>query len=429
MLRFAPSPTGDMHIGNLRVALFNHIMAKKLNMPLLIRIEDTDKERNIQGKDKEILELLSIFGIEYFSVIYQSHNLRLHQQKANELLEKGLAFRCYCTQEELEAKKEEAIKRGIAYRYDGKCENIKERLDKPFTIRIKKPNKPIGFVDKIKGSFEFSPDEIDSFVIIRNDGTPVYNFACAIDDMEWKIKLIIRGEDHLSNTPKQIHIQHSLGIDYKIEYAHLPIILNQDGKKMSKRDDASSIKWLLEQGIVPKALANYLILLGNKCSDEIFELQDAYTFFELENISKSPAKFDMAKLYFINREHLRKIDKKEVADAIGMEFEKIKKLLEIYLKESQTLIELKSKLKPIFEPKIAPKGFEEQFLKLKEILLKMDFPNSYEDFKKELIQKSGLKGKELFKPLRVLLTGKEDGPELAELYDALRERLKEIVTL
>jgi glutamyl-tRNA synthetase len=279
MLRFAPSPTGDMHIGNLRVALFNYLEASKRGEELIIRIEDTDKERNIEGKDAEIVALLDLFGIKYRDVLYQSKNFKFHSAMAIDLLHRKKAFNCFCTQEELQAKKEAAKEAKKAYRYDGTCENLpaEEVIDnpKPFSVRIKKPTSPIAFKDIIKGEISFEPDDIDSFIILRVDKTPTYNFACAVDDMLSDISIVIRGEDHLSNTPKQIHIRRSLGYEKEIEYAHLPIILNAEGKKMSKRDNASSVKWLLEEGFLPEAIANYLILIGNKTPKEIFTLQEA----------------------------------------------------------------------------------------------------------------------------------------------------------
>jgi len=225
MLRFAPSPTGDMHIGNLRVAIFNYIVAKQRNERFIVRIEDTDKERNIEGKDREILEILNLFGLKYDEVYYQSHNLTIHQHMAIKMLEERKAFACFCSPEELEAEREAAKEAKRAYRYSGKCELLSDKEvlenEKPFTVRLKKPRNPIEFDDVIKGRLSFAPDDIDSFVIMRADKTPTYNFACAIDDMIHDISLVIRGEDHVSNTPKQIHIRNLLGYDKEIGYAHL----------------------------------------------------------------------------------------------------------------------------------------------------------------------------------------------------------------
>ncbi|EOH5340528.1 glutamate--tRNA ligase, partial [Campylobacter coli] len=211
MYRFAPSPTGDMHIGNLRAALFNYICARQKNMDFILRIEDTDKARNITGKEEEIKEILHLFGISWQHYYVQSENLKFHRQMALKLVSEKKAFACFCTEEELEAKKELAKKQGKAYRYDGTCQNLADidvlKCEKPFVIRLKKPTHTMKFTDFIKGELSFEPENIDSFVIMRTDKTPTYNFACAVDDMLENVSCIIRGEDHVSNTPKQEHIR------------------------------------------------------------------------------------------------------------------------------------------------------------------------------------------------------------------------------
>ncbi|MDO9207980.1 MAG: glutamate--tRNA ligase [Sulfuricurvum sp.] len=431
MLRFAPSPTGDMHIGNLRVALFNYIMSQKRSEPLLIRIEDTDKERNIPGKEDEIIAILALFGITHEEHQLQSNNLRFHRAMALQLLHDKKAFSCFCTPQTLEGKRELAKESKIAYRYDGACEYLSadEVIDNmaPFTIRLKKPSQSIAVRDIIKGESTFAPDDIDSFIIMRADKYPTYNFACAVDDMLSDVSLIIRGEDHLSNTPKQIAIQQALGYDRTIEYAHLPIILNTEGKKMSKRDDASSVKWLLEEGFLPAAIINYLILMGNKTPHEIFTLEEALKWFELTAISKSPAHFDIDKLKFINREHLRGLDPKELSRYVGFADEEIGRLAKIFLEEVSTLKELRLKIGAIFAPKIIPDEYKEGFETLRDLTIKAPHFDDYESYKAYLIEHSGLKGKNLFKPLRILIGGAEHGPELNDLYMHLKNYLKEVV--
>ncbi len=420
-----------MHIGNLKVALLNYIMAKKTGEKFVIRIEDTDKERNIEGKDKEILELLDKFRIKYEKVYYQSQNLKFHQQFASHLLTQKKAFACFCSEEELEKKREEAKKKGVAYRYDGKCEKLSDEEvlnnQKPFVVRIKKPDHNISFKDEIKGEFSFSPEDIDSFVILRADKTPTYNFACAIDDMLSDISFVIRGEDHLSNTPKQILIREYLGYDKKIKYAHLPIILNKEGKKMSKRDNASSVKWLLQEGFLPEAITNYLILLGNKTPKEIFTLEEAIEFFEIKNLSKSSAKFDLDKLRFINREHIRMKDSLKLAKLLGYHDKDIGELAKLYTEEASTLKELKNKIEKIFSEKSPPEEFKESFDKIINAIREAPFFENFEDFKKHLMEKTGLKGKSFFKPLRIALTGEEHGPNLSDIYPHIKNYLTEII--
>ncbi|AZV46356.1 glutamate--tRNA ligase [Nautilia sp. PV-1] len=430
MLRFAPSPTGDMHIGNLRVAIFNYIVAKQKNEKLLIRIEDTDKERNIEGKDVEILNILKLFGIEYDNVVYQSANLHLHQEMAKKLLDFKKAFVCFCDEEEINFQREKAKIEKRPYRYSGKCESlsseeIRNKIEKkiPFVVRLRKPQHNIKFNDLIKGEFDFSPFEIDSFIIMRKDFTPTYNFACSIDDMLYDITLVIRGEDHLSNTPKQIAIREALGYDKEIKYAHLPIILNEEGKKMSKRDSASSVKWLLEEGFLPEAIANYLILLGNSFENEIFTLKEAIEFFDITKISKAPAKFDLGKLRFINKEHMKRIEKLTHYIAYHEEYEPLAKL---YLDEVSTIKELKEKLDNIFS-KQNFNEFTEEVEILKQEILNSELEDDYNDFKKRIMNNTGLKGKKLFMPLRMIMVGSKQGPEIKDLYAIMKPYLKMII--
>lgn len=424
-----------MHIGNLRVAIFNYIVAKQKNEQFIVRIEDTDKERNIEGKDTEILQILEKFALGHDHVFHQSENLHIHQTLAIRLLEEKKAFVCTCAPEELEADRERAKAEKVAYRYSGRCEmassgelaRLKEE-NIPFVIRLRKPDAPIIHHDLIKGDIETAPGEVDSFVILRADGTPTYNFACACDDMLTGIDCIIRGEDHLSNTPKQMHIKNLLGYSAQTLYAHLPIILNNVGKKMSKRDDASSVKWLFSEGFIPDAILNYLILLGNKVPEEIFTLPEALEWFDLESISKSAARFDIDKLRFINREHLKRMDDKRLSTLFGFADADIGKLAKIYLEEASTLNELELKIKAIFAPKDFDGEWGEQMRIMQKIITDAPMLASFEEFKEYLIKESGLKGKNFFKPLRLLLTGAEHGPELADIYPHIKSYILEIAS-
>ena len=431
MLRFAPSPTGDMHIGNLRVAIFNYIVSKQLNEGLIIRIEDTDKERNIEGKDKEILEILNLFSIEYKSVFYQSENLKYHQKMALQLMTQKKAFACFCSDSKLEELKEESIKKGIAFRYDGFCETLSDETvlntNAPFTVRLKKPDHNIKFTDLLKGDFEYAPFDVDSFIILRQDKTPTYNYACSVDDMLMDISMVIRGEDHVSNTPKQIHIRESLGYTKEIKYVHLPIILNAStGKKMSKRDDASSVKWLIDEGFLPSAIANYLVLMGNKTPTEIFTLEEAISWFKIENVSKSGAKFDIDKLRFINRKHIELLEDMRLSKILGFADNDIGKLAKLYLEEASTIKEIKVKLNNIFSQKSTLEGFEQESQTIKEVLKNSPYFENYDDLKDYVVQKTELKGKNLFKPLRYILTGVENGPNLTDIYPFIKNYIGEI---
>ncbi|MBR8462999.1 glutamate--tRNA ligase [Campylobacter sp. faydin G-24] len=430
MYRFAPSPTGDMHIGNLRAAIFNYICSLQDKSGFILRIEDTDKERNIDGKEKDILEILSRFGITPQQIYIQSENLKFHRQLASKLLIDKKAFACFCTEEELESKKQKAKDQGVAYRYDGTCEHLSDAEvlanKKPFVIRMKKPEHTMSFTDTIKGELSFEPDSVDSFVIMRADKTPTYNFACAVDDMLEGVTFVIRGEDHVSNTPKQDLIRAGLGYTDTMHYAHLPILLNSEGKKMSKRDNASSVKWLFEQGFLPEAIANYLILLGNKTPSEIFTINEAVQWFDISKISRSPAKFDIAKLEQLNREHIRLASDERVCELFNVSKERVN-LVKFYTQESSLIPEIKEKVAKIYSTKTAPDEYKNEFETIKKAALNLKKGKSYEEFKKELMSVTGLKGKNFFMPLRQLLTGDLHGPELSELYPLIKDDLDKII--
>ena len=435
MLRFAPSPTGDMHTGSLRVALFNYIVAKQRDEQFIVRIEDRDKERNIEGKDTEILQILEKFALPHHHVFHQSENLHIHQTLAIRLLEEGKAFVCTCTPEMLESDRKQARLKKVTYHYSGRCETMKsgelERLkeaETPFVIRLKKPEAPIIYHDIIKGDIETTPQEVDSFIILGADGTPTYNFACACDDMLSGIDFIIRSEEYVSNTPKQIHIKQLLGYGTETRYAHLPNILTAEGKKMDKHDAAGSVKWFFSEGFIPDAIINYLLLLGNKTPEEIFTLPDAISWFNLEAISKNPVRFDIDKLRFLNREHLKRMDDKRLSTLFGFADADIGKLAKIYLEEASTVNELQKIIKTIFSPKDFGGEWGEQMRILEKIIVESPLIETFDAFESHLIKKSGLEGDNLFKPLRILLTGADHGPELSDLYPHIKSYLLELAS-
>ena len=435
MLRFAPSPTGDMHIENLRVAIFNYIVAKQKDLNFIVRIEDTDKEQNITGKDTEIMEILAKFALPHDSVSHQSENLHIHQTLAIRLLEEKKAFICTCTPEQLDADREEAKQNKVAYSYSGRCAYVgAEELHKlkeektPFVVRIKTPDAPIINHDLIKGDIKTAPNEVGSFVILKTDGTPSYNFACACDDMISGISLIIRSEEHLSNTAKQKHIKTLLGYEQETYYAHLPIILDKDGGKMNMQEDTSSVKWLFEQGYIPDAIANYLIGLGNKTPTEIFTMPEALEWFDLSKLSKSPVTFDIDTLRFINREHLRRMDDKLLSKLFGFADEDIGKLAKLYLEEASTINELEAKIKSIFAPKDFESEWSAQMHTMEDIIQNAPMIDDFNEFKAHIMKESGLQGKDFYHPLRLILTGAEHGPELSEIYPLIKPYLLEVAS-
>jgi len=432
MLRFAPSPTGDMHIGNLRVALINHILSKQTNEELLVRIEDTDKKRNVDGKEKEILELLTLFSVNFSRVVHQSENLKYHSQMAMKLLLDKKAFNCFCSDESLEVDRQKAINSKLPYRYVGNCDKVSDEAkfecNAPFTVRIKKPENNIKFTDSIRGDFDIKPFDVDSFILLRQDKTPMYNFACAVDDMLFDISTIIRGEDHLTNTSKQIHIRESLGYTKEIKYAHLPMILNmKTGEKMSKRDDESSVRLLVDQGFLPVAISNYIILLGYNPPTEIFTLEEAEEWFDISKISKSNARFDIDKLKFINREHIKLMDELRLSKILGFADKDIGKLAKLYIEECDTTVQIKERLNGIFSQKDTLQGFEKEFKLVKECLQKAPFIDDLNDLKIYITKQTKLEDKKLFIPLRYAIIGETNGPSLSDIYPLIKNYLQEIV--
>jgi glutamyl-tRNA synthetase len=416
-----------MHISDLRVAIFNYIVSKQIKEEFLVRIEDTDKEKNVEGKDQEILDILSLFGIEYSQVIYQSENVRFHSAMALQLMHEKQAFSCFCSPAWLENKQEEARVNNKAYIYDDACRNLPAELvidnTSPFTIRISRPDRDTLIIDRIKGELSFSPDIVDSFLIMDQDKTPIYNFACAVDDMLSDISIIIRDEEHINNTPKQEHIRASLKYDKKVQYAHLPTILNDDTQK-----DTTSVKSLLEKGFLPEAILNYLISTGNKPPQEIFSMQDAVKWFNLEKIVDSPTRFSMEALRDINKKYLQNLDAKELSRYVGFADEEIGKLTRVYLTDVATTKELKSKIEPIFAPKVIPKELKEQAALIVATIKDAPYFAEYDEFTNYILKESKLKNdNNFFKLLRLLLTGAVDGPDIALIYKYIKNYIGEIV--
>ena len=431
MLRFAPSPTGDMHIGDLRVALFNYIYSKQVNETLTIRIEDIDQSQNIEGKDAEILGLLALFGIEHETTSYQSESMKRHQLMALQLLNTKRAFNCFCTSESLEAKQKAAEQTNKTYRYDGTCENLaaEQSIDNesPFSVRIKKPLTAIDFSDKIKGEQHFEPEDVDSFIILNQDKMPTQNFASAVDDMISDISLVIRDEKHLLNTPKQMALRAALGYTKSIEYAHLPSVLNNSGEKIGQADHKLNLKWLLEEGFLPEAIINYLLLLGNRPPKEIFTLTEAIGFLDISKLSQDSVTFDMDKLRYINCEHLRLMDDTELSRFVGFADADLGKAAKIYLEEVSTTKELKEKISAIFAEKSEEGEYGEFVAQFKALLKEAPHFTTFSELKDYIMDKSGVKDEKFTTSIHIVLTGTKHGPDLEELYPLIKNYLTEII--
>ena len=318
--RFAPSPTGYLHVGGARTALYSWLYAKHNNGKFVLRIEDTDRERSTQPAIDAIIESMKWTGLNWDEgPFYQTKRFDRYNQVIDEMLEKGLAYKCYCTKERLEEVREEQQRAGVKPRYDGHCreDHSEHSPDEPYCIRFKNPKTgKVGFHDKIRGYIEFDNEELDDLVIRRTDGTPTYNFCVVIDDWDMGITHVIRGEDHINNTPRQINIYKALGAPVP-EFAHVSMILGDDGTKLSKRHGAVSVMQYRDDGYLPEALINYLVRLGwGHGNQEIFTLDEMIEYFSLEAISKSASAFNTEKLLWVNSQYMKSLPPERVAEEL-----------------------------------------------------------------------------------------------------------------
>ena len=466
-VRFAPSPTGFMHVGNARTALFNYLFAKHHGGKLILRIEDTDTERHSEEAVNVIYEALRWMGIEWdegpdvggdYGPYRQSERLEIYREYIEKLKEKGLVYECYCTPEELEAMRKEQLERGEPPRYTGKCryltegekEKFKKEGRKP-VLRFKVPeDRVIAFDDLVKGKIEINSKQLGGdFVIVRSNGMPVYNFVVVVDDALMKITHVIRGEDHISNTPKQLLLYEALGFTPP-KFAHLPMILGTDRSKLSKRHGSTSVKEFREKGYLPEAFTNFLALLGwyPKDGKEILTMEELIERFDIKDVNSAPAVFDTTKLNWMNQVYIRNYPVDKLTELLIPYLEKagydlssfnrkwLEKVVEVtrdyftVLSDAPTYME--TFLKDDFEVLDEAKNFiaeNPDRLKVIELfyekLKEFDGELSQEAFKK-LVKEVGkelkAKGKNLFMPIRIALTGKMSGVELPILVELLGKK-------
>jgi glutamyl-tRNA synthetase len=307
-VRFAPSPTGYLHIGGARTALFNYLLARQQHGTFILRIEDTDVERSTQESTDAILQAMEWLGLDYDEGPYfQSERFELYRRKVTELLDAGRAYRCYCSAGELDKQREAAMAGGGKLGYAGTCRNRTDHpAGAPFVVRFRTPQEgTTTFLDRIKGPIVFNNAELDDLIIQRTDGTPTYNFVVVVDDADMRISLVIRGDDHINNTPRQIHIYQALGVPVP-EFAHVPMILGADKKRLSKRHGATSVMAYREMGYLPEALVNYLVRLGWSHGDqEIFTKAELIEKFSLESVGRAAGVFNPDKLLWLNEHYIK----------------------------------------------------------------------------------------------------------------------------
>ena len=318
-VRFAPSPTGYLHVGGARTALFNWLYARHFGGTFILRIEDTDTERSTKESVDAILQGMEWLGLDWDEgPFYQTANFPLYQQHVQKLLDEGKAYRCWCSSEELEAKREAAMAEGRKPKYDGTCRHRQDQpLDQPHVIRFKAPEEgETAFNDLIKGRIAFPNAELDDLIIARTDGTPTYNFCVVIDDALMRISHVIRGDDHVNNTPRQIQLYEALGYPVPL-FAHVPMILGSDKARLSKRHGATSVIAYREMGYLPEALTNYLVRLGwSHGDDEIFSRQEMVEKFDITNVGRAPSVFNPDKLNWLNAHYIKQAEPARLAELL-----------------------------------------------------------------------------------------------------------------
>ncbi len=455
--RFAPSPTGYLHIGGLRTSLYSYLWAKKTNGQFKLRIEDTDTQRNNEEAMKAIIEAFDWVGLNYDGEVeYQSKRLDIYTKYINQLLEEGKAYYCYMSKEELDALREEQTLRKETPRYDGRYRDFDGTPPAGIepVVRIKAPQEGnICFEDGVKGSMNFDANQVDDFVIARSNGMPTYNFVVAIDDALMGITDVIRGDDHLTNTPKQIVIYNALGFDVP-KFYHVPMINNPEGKKLSKRDGAMDVMQYKNDGYLPEALLNFLVRLGWSNKDqEIFSMEEMLSLFDPKNINKSASAYNEEKLKWLNAHYIKNVSNERLAKELeffGCVLEghdKKEMILDLCKERAQTLVELKASIDGIldiptsYEDKGVNKFVKEDTLAmLKEYMAILESNQStlhlacdYEIITKPFIEMKQLKFPQLFQPIRIALTGGTQAPSVYDImailgYPETVSRLNQAIT-
>ena len=455
--RFAPSPTGPLHIGGVRTALFNWLYSKNQKGNFYLRIEDTDKERSKDEYKKQIIDSLKWLGINHDGQEYiQSQKIDDHIKVANELLEKGNAYKCYCSNEEIEEQKKRAKQKKIPYIYNRKWreKNESEATNniKP-VIRFKSKITGTSILkDLVQGDVEIENNTIEDFIILRNNGTPTYNLSASVDDHQMNMTHIIRGDDHKINTFKQIQIYEAMGWDLP-SFAHIPLIHTIEGKKLSKRDKASTLEDYSKIGIIPDALRNYLLRLGWSFEDkEIFTLDESIKYFNLKGVGKSPSKLDMSRILSMNEHYIKNIDENDLFNQFVNYCEifkskikpenndKIKKSLSFLKNKAKTLEDIFENSQYILNDNV---NFNKEDLKLiddkaKKIISEFSKKiNEIKEFTREdlepiiqeLIKTNNTNFKGVGQPLRIALTGSKFGPGIYDIIVSLgKDEVKKRLT-
>ncbi|MDD4600912.1 Glutamate--tRNA ligase [bioreactor metagenome] len=468
-VRFAPSPTGPFHIGGARSALFNWLLAKKYGGKLVLRIEDTDRERSSKESEENIKEALKWLGITWdegvdvegpYGPYRQTERLDIYRRYTKQLLDDGKAYNCYCTEEELETERQAQMAKGETPCYSGRCRHLtdadQDRLTaegRTSVVRFEVPrNKPIVFTDLVRGTVSFDSNGVGDFVIVKSDGIPVYNYAVVIDDALMHITHVIRAEEHLSNTPRQILLYEALGFGLP-KFGHISLILGKDRTKMSKRHGATSVEQYRKLGYLPEAIDNFLALLGwaPGGEEEIFSLDELVEQFSMDRVAKNPAVFDIDKLNWINAHYTKQADPELITDLAIPHLKAAGYLDEVSPEQRKWLLKVVAVLQEYisYAAQIVDHidiffndNVEFETEEAREIMHDADIPNVMDAFRtklnamdeldgpsvkamlKSIIKELKLGGKKVFMPIRIAITGKMHGPDLDKIIPLIgRERV------
>ena len=469
-VRYAPSPTGYLHIGGARTALFNWLFARRYRGSMILRVEDTDTQRTLEDSVGQICEQMHWLGLDWdegpgvegdFGPYFQSHRLELYQRAAQELLAQGLAYPCYCTAEELAEQRRLAREQEHSLIYDGRCRHREKPVDgAPSVVRLKTPDKGRTRVDDlIHGPVEFDNELTGDFVIVKSDGFPTYNFACVVDDAHMKISHIIRADEHLSNTPKQVWLYQALGYPLP-SFAHVPMVLAPDRSKLSKRHGATSVSEFQELGYVPEAIINYLAFLGwtPQGDTEVMELQEMVEQFSLDDVSHTASVYDVAKITWMNGHYLRTLPLEDLTERAipflaeagllqtpvePQEREWLEQLVQCSRERVKTLAEFAPALEYFFRDvqEYDEKGSKKHFTKpgvaplLRSVAERLEQLETYdlenvERACRALIEEAEISAGRLIHPVRLSLTGRTAGPGLFHIIwllgkDKVKGRLEQ----
>ncbi len=445
-VRFAPSPTGFLHIGGARTALFNYLYARHNSGSFVLRIEDTDRSRSTDEYIEAIIEGMKWLGLDWDAGPFrQTDRFDIYRKYVDRLIQEGRAYYCYCSAEELEERRRLALATGKMPKYDGRCRNLKAPVPGEIpAVRFKMPQEGQTIVDDlIRGMVVFDNSQLDDFIIMRSDGTPTYNFTVVVDDVDMRITHIVRGDDHLNNTPKQIHIYKALGYEIP-KFAHLPMILGSDKTRLSKRHGATSVMAYYEMGYLPDALVNYLVRLGWSYGDqEVFSREELIKHFSFEHVGKAAAVFNPEKLLWLNGQYIIHSSSEKLTELV-MPFlvkeEIIKedqfldkawlcKAIDTLKERSKTLVELAKSLRYYIAEEIEyNEKAKEKFLNAKSRDLLIELKDSLfsisdlshqelEKVFKMIVEKHNVKLKDLAQPVRVAITGVTESPGIFEVLE------------